>query len=220
MWLWRATSKSPNIPVSAWNKHADLLERSLTGVGTTNDPQGLSVSPQHQSGKLFGVTVSVDGYYPAADENPDTYWVRFSSAIFTGIPPVGALDEMDSETPPISAHVSPASTNAPYLTEGTKVLVMSINGCWWIVSEGGGGETPWISFAPTQTFSTSDAAFSATVKSVHGNVPDAVDDVVTINNGDGVQDPPFSGDTSSIGICANYDPDTDAYYCINLGCPP
>lgn len=135
MWLWRATSKSPNIPISAWNKHADLLERSLTGPGTTNDPHGLTLSPQHQSEKLFGVTASVDGYYPAADENPDTYWVRFSSAIFTGVPPVGVLDEMDSETAPIPAHISPASTNAPYLTEGTKVLVVSINGCWWIIPE-------------------------------------------------------------------------------------
>jgi hypothetical protein len=86
------------------------------------------------------------------------------------------------------------------------------------IGDAGGGS--WISFVPTQTFSTSDAAFSATVKSVHGTVPDAVDDAVTINNGDGVQSPPFSGDTTTIGICANYDPVTDAYYCIQLGCPP
>jgi hypothetical protein len=79
----------------------------------------------------------------------------------------------------------------------------------------------WISFVPTQTFSTSDAAFSAQIKLVlSGSIPDAVGDTVTINNGDGVQAPPFSGNTNTIGICALYDPSQNAYFAINLGCPP
>jgi len=73
----------------------------------------------------------------------------------------------------------------------------------------------WIEFTPTQTFSTSDAAFTATIDAVHGTVPDAVSDEVTINNTKAA----FSGDTSSLGVCANYDSVEDAYYCIQLGCP-
>jgi hypothetical protein len=82
------------------------------------------------------------------------------------------------------------------------------------MSRGTGGA--WIEFTPDDDFTTADAAFSATVDAIHGNVPDDVDDTVTINN----TKSGFEGGTTSLGFCANYDPATDAYYCINIGCSP
>ena len=93
----------------------------------------------------------------------------------------------------------------------------------WIAGTGGSSSGMlWIEFTPTQTFATTDDAFSAHITAVHGNAPGEVEtgtgtgNDVTINN-TGLA---FSGDADSIGICALYDPDTDAYYCISLGCPP
>jgi len=86
----------------------------------------------------------------------------------------------------------------------------------FIIQTDRSSNTPWIEFTPTQTFSTSDDAFSATIDAVHGTVPDDVDATVTINNTKNA----FSGDTSSLGVCANYDSVEDAYFCIQLGCPP
>ena len=70
--------------------------------------------------------------------------------------------------------------------------------------------------APTQTFATTDAAFSANLDEVYGDAPDGTGTGdVTINNTGGI----FSGDTTSVGIALYLGGTVDAYFCIMIDCP-
>jgi hypothetical protein len=150
------------------------------------------------------------GTYPTDGADPIPI-VFIDSALADGTaPPTYATNKRSQFT---QAYAT--SLTGDLIPENTILPVFRL-GNRWFTWPGGGGSGAWIEFTPDDDFTTADAAFSATVDAVHGAVPDAVSDTVTINNTKNG----FEGGTSSLGFCANYDPATDAYYCINLGCPP